>query len=301
MYDESDIFRNIDKMFCAEEPTRYAEEMPVPFYFNPQKKIKLFKGDALNLLKRIPDRCIDMVFADPPYFGNQSGLIIKRNDGHADTFDTQKATFAYSKSLEYQFEFNSTWLKEAQRILKEGSTIWITGTYHSIEVINVVLQDLGFKILNDIILHKKNAPPNFTGSCFRAVTETMLWAKKKGKGKTKFNYWSMKELNGGVQMKNLWEYRAEKNPFRHPATKQPIILEYVILAGSNKGDLILDPFAESGTTGFVTQGLGRKCIMIELDPNYCQLIKDRIEDKYGKFRRKTKVKARISRSASKIC
>jgi DNA modification methylase len=124
-----------------------------------------------------------MIFADPPYFGNQSGLIIKRNDGHADTFDTQKATWAYSKSINYQFEFHYTWLKEAQRILKKGATVWVTGTYHSIGVINVVLQDLGFKILNDIILHKRNAPPNFKGSCFRAVTETMLWAKKDLSGK----------------------------------------------------------------------------------------------------------------------
>jgi len=240
------------------------------------------------LLKKIPDKCIDLIFADPPYFGNQSGLVIKRNDGHAETFDTQKAKWAYSKSLSYQFEFHYEWLKEAQRILKDGATIWITGTYHSIGVVNVVLQNLGFKILNDIILHKRNAPPNFRGSCFRAVTETMLWAKKNSKGKTKFNYRLLKQLNGNIQMKNLWEYWAGKNPFRHPATKQPIILEYVLLAGSNEGDLVLDPFAGSGTTGFVAQALGRKCIMIEIDSSYCQLIKDRIESKYGEFRRKTK-------------
>jgi site-specific DNA-methyltransferase (adenine-specific) len=268
----------------------YGLEKLIPFYYNPEKEIKIFQGDTLSILKKVPDNCIDMVFADPPYFGNQSGLIIKRNDGHADTFDTQKAQWAYSKSLNYQFEFHYTWLKEAQRTLKEGSTIWVTGTYHSIGVINVVLQDLGFKVLNDIILHKRNAPPNFKGSCFRAVTETMLWAKKNTKGRTKFNYRIMKELNGGVQMKNIWEYRAEKNPFRHPATKQPIVLEYTILAGSNEGDLILDPFAGSGTTGFVANGLNRKCIMIEIDPNYCRLIKDRIEGKYGEFRRKTEIK-----------
>jgi len=253
------------------------------------KQIKLFHEEALELLKKFPDNCIDMIFADPPYFGNQSGLTIKRNDRHRETFDTQKAKWAYSKPIEYQFEFHRTWIKEAQRILKEGATIWITGTYHSIGVINVVLQELGFKILNEIILYKKNAPPNFTGSCFRAVTENMLWAKKNFNGKTKFNYWLMKKLNGGVQMKNIWDYWAEKNPFRHPATKQPIILELAILASSNKDDIILDPFAGSGTTGFVAQGLGRKCIMIEKDLNYCNLIKERIEGKYGEFRRKTKI------------
>lgn len=283
------VFKNIEKLICAEETTSYdREEKITTFFYDPQKKVKLYNADSLSLLKRIPEKCIDLIFADPPYFGNQSGLIIKRNDGHAPTFDTQKAKWAYSKSLLYQFEFHYAWLREAQRILKDGSTVWITGTYHSIGVINVVLQDLGFKILNDIILHKKNAPPNFRGSCFRAVTETMLWAKKNNKGKTKFNYRLLKQLNGNIQMKNLWEYWAEKNPFRHPATKQPIILEYVLLAGSNEGDLVLDPFAGSGTTGFVAQSLGRKCIMIEIDSSYCQLIKDRIEGKYGEFRRKTK-------------
>ncbi|MBA7511974.1 Modification methylase DpnIIB [subsurface metagenome] len=290
IYKTNNIFKSIDRIiYCAEEQARYGAEKIVPFYYNPKNKIKLFHGDALTLLKRIPDNCIDMIFADPPYFGNQSGLIIKRSDGHAETFDTQKAQWAYSKPLEYQFKFHRTWLKEAQRILKDGSTIWITGTYHSIGAVNVVLQDLGFKILNDIILYKKNAPPNFRGSCFRAVTETMLWAKKNYNGKTKFNYWTMKELNGGRQMKNIWEYWAIKNPFRHPATKQQIILEYALLAGSNINDVILDPFAGSGTTGFVAQGLNRKCIMIEIDKNYCYLIKDRIEGKYGKFKRKTKV------------
>jgi len=288
-YQSDDIFKNIEKvLFCAEDPAQYGKGKLTLFYYNRQKGIKLFHGDSLVLLKRVPDNCIDMIFADPPYFGNQSGLVIKRSDGHADTFDTQKAKWAYSKSLAYQFEFHYTWLREAKRILKEGSTIWVTGTYHSIGVVNVVLQDLGFKILNDIILYKKNAPPNFTGSCFRAVTETMLWAKKSLKGKTKFNYRVMKKINGGKQMKNIWGYWAEKNPFRHPATKQQIVLEYAMLAGSNDGDIILDPFAGSGTTGFVARGLGRKCIMIEIDPNYCNLIKDRMEGKYGEFKGKTK-------------
>lgn len=293
-----DVVNTISKVSCPEKKVEYTIKERAPYYCNTEKNIKLYNEDSLHFLKEIPDRSVDMIFADPPYFGNQSGLIIKRRDGHAETFDTQKAKFAYSKSLQYQFEFHHTWLKEAQRILKDGSTVWITGTYHSIGVVNVVLQDLGFKILNDIILHKRNAPPNFTGSCFRAVTETMLWAKKNLNGRTKFNYWAMKELNGGFQMKSLWEYWAEKNPFRHPATKQPIILEYTILAGSNKGDVILDPFAGSGTTGFVAEGLGRKCIMVEVDAGYCELIKNRIEGKYGGFKRKTGTKRNISKAAS---
>lgn len=258
-----------------------------PYYRNFERNILIFNDDCRNILKKTPDNSIDTIFADPPYFGNQSGLLIKRNDGHADTFNTQKATWAYSKPLKEQFEFHYCWLKESQRILKKGSTIWVTGTYHSIGVVNVVLQDLGFKILNDIILYKRNAPPNFRGSCFRAMTETMLWAKKNFEGITKFNYFVLKKLNRGTQMSNIWEYWAEKNPFRHPATKQQIILEYAIIGSSSAGDLILDPFAGSGTTGFVAQGLKRKCIMIEIEPSYCKLIKDRIEGNYGEFKRKT--------------
>lgn len=274
-------------IFCAETAEDYAHQKPTSFYYNRERKIKLYNGDCLSILKMAPDNCVDMIFADPPYFGNQTGLVINRNDGHAASFNTCKAAWAYSKSIQDQFEFHHAWLTESRRILKKGSTIWVTGTYHSIGIVNVVLQDLGFKILNDIILHKRNAPPNFRGSCFRAVTETMLWAKKDSSGKTKFNYKTMKELNGGVQMSNIWNYWAEKNPFRHPATKQTVVVEKAILAGSNEGETVLDPFAGSGTTGFVAQGLGRKCIMIEIDPQYCQLIADRIDGKYGQFRRKT--------------
>ncbi len=279
--------------FCAETQADYFPQILRPYYFNAEKKTKIYCGDALDLLKHFPDNCMDMIFADPPYFGNQSGLIITRTDGHAETFDTQKAKWAYSKPIREQFDFHYSWLREAQRILKDGSTIWISGTYHSIGVVNVVLQDLGYKILNDIILHKRNAPPNFTGSCFRAVTETLLWAKKNSKAKTKFNYFQMKQLNNGTQMKNIWEYWAEKNPFRHPATKQPVVLEYAILASTNEGDLILDPFAGSGTTGYVAKGLNRKSVMIEINQDYCELIKDRIEGKYGDFTRKTGIERKV--------
>ena len=285
------IDTNLLAVDCAKELDN--KHIVNPFYRNSKGTVQLFHGDCLMLLKNYPDSSVDMIFADPPYFGNQSGLIMKRTDGHADSFNTQKAQWAYSKTLGDQFDFHFAWLREAKRILKTGATIWVTGTYHSIGVVNVVLQDLEFKILNDIILHKRNAPPNFTGSCFRAVTETMLWAKKDCYGKTKFNYSLMKSINGGTQMKSLWEYWAEKNGFRHPATKQPIILEYAILAGSNKNDLILDPFAGSGTTGFVANGLGRRCILIEKELSYCELIKERLEGKYGEFRRKTKTEDQV--------
>ena len=138
------------------------------------------------------------------------------------------------------------------------------------------MQDIGFKILNEIILVKKNAPPNFQGSCFRALTENMIWAKKNMKGKLKFNYTRMKEFNNGKQMHNVWEYVALKNNFRFPATKQESVLEKTILAGSDEGDLILDPFCGSGTTGKVAKDLSRNWIMIDNDIAACQLAQKRI-------------------------
>ena len=242
--------------------------------------------DCLHILKALPAECVDAVFADPPYFGNQSNLTIRRTDGHSDSFKTDKAQWAFSRSLRFQFDFHKEWLTEAKRILKKEGTIWISGSYHSIGVINVVLQQLRFKILNDIVLFKNNAPPNFKGTCFRAMTETMLWAKRGMEGRKKFNYWEMKELNGGKQMSNLWEYTAQKNPFRHPATKQPIILELVIRASTNRGDLILDPFAGSGTTGYVASALGRKSILIELEKKYCEIITKRMEGGFGRYQPK---------------
>ncbi|MFQ5825403.1 MAG: DNA-methyltransferase [bacterium] len=237
----------------------------------------VIQGNCLKVLKKFPSEIVDLIFADPPYFGNQKNHTIRRTDGYASgRFSTGKADWAFSKSLEYQFEFTRAWLSECKRILKTGCTIWITGTYHSIGVINVVLQDLKYKILNDIILYKKNAPPNFRGSCFRACTETMLWAKKSSNGRTKFNYTLMKQLNGGKQMNNVWEYKAIKTPYWHPATKQEIVLERVILAGSHQGDIVLDPFGGSGTTAAVAKRLGRKWITIEIDPKYCDMIRDRV-------------------------
>lgn len=261
-----------------------------PIFQNEKRTVSLYHQDALNILSAFPSSSIDVIFADPPYFGNQTKKVLTRTDGHAQYFDTCKASFAFAKSLEYQFKFHLHWLRQAKRILKDSGTIWVTGTYHSIGVINVVLQELQFRLLNEIVLHKRNAPPNFSGSCFRAVTESMLWAKKGDKGRKKFNYWLMKRINGNIQMSNIWTYWAEKNPFRHPATKQAIILEKVILASSDEGDLILDPFAGSGTTGYVGECLGRKCIMIEIDQKYCEIITNRMRGTYGKYIPKAKIK-----------
>jgi site-specific DNA-methyltransferase (adenine-specific) len=245
---------------------------------NKLKINRIYCGDALKLLKRFPDESMDMIFADPPYFGGQKGMVLNRTNGYAGSqFRTDKAQWAFDKSLAYQFDFAFEWLRDCKRILKRGHTIWVTGTYHSIGVINVVMQDLKYKILNEIVLVKKNAPPNFSGSCFRAITESMLWAKKSKEGKTKFNYTIMKKFNSGKQMSNVWEYVAIKNPFRFPATKQESILEKVILASTDEADLVLDPFAGSGTTAVVAKKLNRNWIMIDIDEKACRLADSRIQ------------------------
>ncbi len=280
--------QNVLKGRSSLEKNNVINSLPIKDIYYANNDVVLVNNDSLEYLKCLPGNSIDMIFADPPYFGNQSNLVINRTDGHKPTFDTQKATWAFSMDLVKQFEFHHTWLSESKRLLKDDGTIWITGTYHSIGVVNVVLQDLKYKILNDIILVKRNAPPNFTGSCFRAISETMLWAKKSTEGRKKWNYSTMKQINGGVQMNNVWEYWAEKNPFRHPATKQQIILEKVILAASHEGDIVLDPFAGSGTTGYVCKGLNRKCLMIEIEESYCKLISKRLSGEFGAFQPKIK-------------
>lgn len=248
-----------------------------------EDQLWLYHGDALDLLRRIPDKSVDMVFADPPYFGNQSGAKIRRTDSTPHPFTTAKASWAKKKAVREQLGFHYAWLEQAQRILKDGATIWVSGTYHSIGAVNLVMQDLGYKILNDVILVKRNAPPNFKGTNFRALTETVLWAKASAAGNRKFFYWRMKEINGGKQMSNVWEYTATKNPFRHMAVKNSGIMEKIILASTDAGDLIVDPFSGSGTTGFVAKSLSRKCIMIELQSESIEICKDRLQGRYGAY------------------
>ena len=244
------------------------------------KKVAIYNDDCVSIMRNMADESIDMIFADPPYYGNQSGSTISRTDG-SPSFSTDKASWARKRATSKQLNFHYEWLAESQRILKEGGTIWVTGTYHSIGYINVVMHDLGFKLLNEIILYKRNAPPNFKGTCFRAVTENMIWAKKNSRGKKVFNYWETKRLNGGKQMSNIWEYSAKKNPFRHPATKQPFVLDRCVRAGTRKGDVIFDPFGGAGTTGFVAQALDRYSIMAETDNKYAKLAARRVDGKYG--------------------
>lgn len=250
-----------------------------PFYYNPQKKAQLFHGDSLVLLKKFPDNCIDMIFADPPYFLSNNGFSLhagKRVSVNKGNWDT-------SNGLKKDFEFHLEWTKACHRVLKPGGTIWISGTYHSIYQCGFALQVNKFHILNDIAWFKPNGSPNLSCRYFTASHETLIWARKDKNAKHKFNYsliknglWSedfIKKPN--TQMRSVWAIyppkKEEKNFGKHPTQKPIDLLKRIILASTDKGDLIVDPFTGSSTTGIAAYALGRKFIGIDTDKNYLDL------------------------------
>lgn len=241
-------------------------------YYYKDKDFKLIQGDSLKVLKGIEPKSIDMIFADPPYFLSSDGIscsggkMVSVNKG-----DWDKAT-----SIEAKHKFNRKWIKLCYQVLKDDGTIWISGTMHNIYSIGMALEQEGFKIINNITWKKLNPPPNISCRFFVHSTETILWAKKGiKKAKHKFNYPLMRELNGGKQMKDVWESSltkpSEKKCGKHPTQKPMEILEKIILASTDEGDLILDPFNGSGTTGIVANKLNRKYIGIEKEKEYLDL------------------------------
>ena len=220
------------------------------FYEN--KTCKLIQGNSLDVLKNIKPESIDMIFADPPYFLSNDGIscsggkVVSVNKGSWDKID----------SLAEKHEFNRKWIRLCKAILKPNGTIWITGTLHNIYSVGMALEQEGFKILNNITWQKTNPPPNLACRCFTHSTETILWARKNDKkARHFFNYELMKQLNNGKQMKDVWTGSltkpSEKLCGKHPTQKPEYLLERIIQASTVTGDLILDPFCGSGTTGVV--------------------------------------------------
>lgn len=241
----------------------------------------LYLADSFKLLNEIEEKSIDMIFADPPYFLSSGGISC--HSGKQVSVD--KGNRDKSLSVEERLDFNRKWIRECRRVLKDDGTLWISGTYHNIYTIGVALELEGFSIINNITWQKPNPAPNLACRCFTNSTETILWARKqltpKKKGKHTFNYFLMKEINLGKQMKDVWLInlpKKEEKAFGHHPTQKPIaLLERIILASTNKGDLILDPFLGSGTTGVSAIKLNRKFIGIERDPTYFDLAKNRID------------------------
>ena len=241
------------------------------FYFE-DSSFKLIENDTFKTLTNFEEKTFDMIFADPPYFLSNNGITCSGGK----MVNVNKGDWDKAISTEEKHKFNRKWIKLCYQVLKDNGTIWISGTMHNIYSIGMALEQEGFKIINNITWKKLNPPPNISCRFFVHSTETILWAKKDiKKSKHKFNYSLMRELNGGKQMKDVWESSltkpSEKKCGKHPTQKPMEILEKIILSSTDEGDLILDPFNGSGTTGIVANKLNRKYIGIEKEKEYLDL------------------------------
>ncbi len=244
-------------------------------YFD-ENNFTLFLGDSISTLKKLPEKSVDVIFADPPYFLSSGGISCHSGK----QVSVNKGKWDITLSSKEKLVFNRKWLKECRRVLKDDGSIWISGTFHNIYSIGVALELEGYSIINNITWQKPNPAPNLACRCFTNSTETILWARKidqKGKkGKHYFNnYDLMKEINGGKQMKDVWTLnlpkKAEKKCGKHPTQKPLSVLERILLASTKEGDVVLDPFNGSGTTGIMCSMLNRKYIGIDKDKEYLDL------------------------------
>ena len=242
---------------------------------------RIINGESLKVLKKIPNKTFDLVFADPPY-NMQIGEKLKRPDnskvhGVNDKWDQ-------FLNFKHYDEFSKDWLKECKRILKDNGSMWVIGTYHNIFRLGYHIQNLNYWILNDVIWRKNNPMPNFKGTRFTNAHETLIWASKSKKSKYTFNYQSLKCLNDDLQMRSDWtlpicngKERLKKNGKKIHSTQKPeALLHRIILATTNKGDLICDPFLGTGTSAVVAKKLGRKFFGIEKDKKYFSAANKRI-------------------------
>jgi modification methylase len=244
---------------------------------------KILIGDCLAELKKLPSESVDLVFADPPYNLQLERDLLRPNNTVVDGVDDDWDKF--SSFGEYD-KFSRAWLSEAQRTLKPNGAIWVIGSYHNVFRLGVALQDLGFWIQNDIVWRKTNPMPNFRGKRFTNAHETLIWAGREQKSRVTFNYEAMKALNDDLQMRSDWLFPICAGPERlkdsdgrkaHPTQKPEALLHRVLLATTNPGDVVLDPFFGTGTTGAVARRLGRKWIGIERDKDYAAVARARID------------------------
>jgi len=266
--------------------------MNKPYYKKP--KFELYNSDCLDALSELPENSVDMVFADPPYFLS-SGTFTCHNGKQV---SVKKGDWDLSNGNKKNFEFHLGWINACRRVLKPGGTIWISGTYHSIYQCGFILQIAGYHILNDIAWFKPNASPNLSCRFFTASHETLVWARKEKKAKHIFNYDLMKNGNWpedmlkkpGLQMRSVWAMGTprpiEKRFGKHPTQKPEDLLRRVVLASTNKGDLIVDPFAGSSTTGLMAYLYGRNFIGIDNDKKYLDLSIKRFEELDKNIKRK---------------
>jgi len=242
---------------------------------------RILMGDCIATMRALPAKSVDLIFADPPYNLQLGGDLSRPDGSHVDAVTDDWDKF---DSLAIYDRFTREWLGEAKRILKDNGSIWVIGSYHNIFKVGSAIQDLGYWILNDIVWRKANPMPNFKGTRFTNAHETLIWASTGEGAKYTFNYRSMKTLNDELQMRSDWEFpicggpeRLKKNGVKvHPTQKPEALLYRILLACSKPGDVVLDPFFGTGTTGAVAKRLGRHWIGIEREPVYIEAAEERI-------------------------
>lgn len=249
-----------------------------------RKHYRLYNGDCLEKLKEIPENTFDMIFADPPYMLSNGGITCQ--SGKIALVD--KGAWDKSQGFENDFKFHKKWLELCKQLLKPNGTLWVSGTYHSIYSCGFAMQLLGYHILNDICWFKPNASPNMSCRYFTASHETLIWARKEKNAKHTFNYEDMKNGNflkdflkkEKMQMRSVWAIGtptpSEKTFGKHTTQKPINLLERIVLASTNRGDLVLDPFMGSGTTGVAAIKLGRKFVGIDVNEAFVELAEKRI-------------------------
>ncbi|MCW8914426.1 MAG: site-specific DNA-methyltransferase [Magnetovibrio sp.] len=243
---------------------------------------KVLLGDCIETMESLPEGSVDMIFADPPYNLQLGGDLHRPNNSKVDAVDDHWDQFESFKAYD---EFSERWLKAARRLLKPDGTLWVIGSYHNIFRVGSMLQDLGFWMLNDVVWRKTNPMPNFRGRRFTNAHETLIWVAKDKDARYRFNYEAMKALNDDLQMRSDWTLpicsggeRLKKDGKKaHPTQKPESLLYRVILSSTEPGDVILDPFFGTGTTGAVARKLGRNWIGLEQDPEYAQIAEARIK------------------------
>lgn len=265
----------------------------------------LYRADCLKILEQLSENSIDMIFADPPYFLSSGSFTCQNGK----MVSVKKADWDLSNGMKKDFDFHLNWIKACRRVLKPHGTIWISGTYHSIYQCGFILQNIGFHILNDVAWFKPNAAPNLSCRFITASHETLIWARKEKKAKHTFNYKTMVDWDNnykknvkcvscgnisryetmhekGKQMRSVWAIntpqRIEKTFGKHPTQKPQELLRRVVLASTNKGDVVLDPFTGSSTTGLATHLYGRKFVGIDLEKKYLDLSIKRFKELFKK-------------------
>jgi len=270
--------------------------------FYKSDAVTLYKGDCLDVLPTLSERSVDMIFADPPYNLSNGGITC-----HAGRMvSVDKGEWDKSNGIEADHAFTIEWIRACHRVLKDDGTLWVSGTMHKIYSVGFALQQLGYKLLNEICWFKPNASPNLSCRYFTHSHETVIWAAKSDKSKHKFDYQLMKQTAGGKQMRSLWmdidvedepqdfwpiitPSKAEKKYGKHPTQKPIALIERIIQASTNPGDIVLDPFTGSSTTGVAAISLGRRFIGIDTDTDYLELSIKRLKEEEDKIRDKPKL------------